>query len=88
MSTIGDGTFAGCTSLTNITIPDCVESIGDEVFKGCNELISIIYEGTKEQWKAIRKGFNWSGYGVADRYTVSGPFVVHCTDGDILKQNA
>ena len=87
MSTIGDGTFAGCTSLTNITIPDCVESIGDEVFKGCNELSSINYEGTKAQWETIKKGFSWKGYGW-DRYTVSGTFIVHCTDGDILKQNA
>ena len=37
-------------------------------------LISI---GTKAQWKAIKKGYDWN-------YD-SGNYTVHCTDGDISK---
>jgi hypothetical protein len=51
VSRIGDGTFAGCTSLTNIAIPDSVISIGDTdeptnfygegAFEGCTNLSSV-----------------------------------------------
>ena len=38
---IGDGAFAGCTSLTSITIPDSVTSIGGNVFSRCSSLKKI-----------------------------------------------
>ena len=41
VTSIGWGTFSGCSSLTSITIPDGVTSIGDLAFDGCNSLTSI-----------------------------------------------
>ena len=38
---IGDGAFAGCTSLTSITIPDSVTSIEGVAFSNCSSLTSI-----------------------------------------------
>ena len=38
---IGNFAFHGCTSLTNITIPDSVTSIGDSAFQDCSSLTSI-----------------------------------------------
>ena len=38
---IGDSAFSGCSSLTNITIPDSVVSIGASAFGGCSSLASI-----------------------------------------------
>ncbi len=38
---IGDGAFAGCTSLNLIKIPNCVTEIGDGAFLGCTSLTSI-----------------------------------------------
>ena len=35
---IGDHAFENCTSLTGITIPECVEIIGDHAFSGCTNL--------------------------------------------------
>jgi hypothetical protein len=38
---IGDGAFALCTNLTNVTIPAGVASIGDNAFRDCPRLTSI-----------------------------------------------
>ena len=66
--------FYGCSSLTSITIPNGVTSIGEGAFGGCSSLNSIIFQGTQDEWNAIRKGADWdNGMGV---YTVT------CTVGD------
>ena len=41
VSSIGDGAFIGCGSLTSITIPDGVTSIESHAFYGCTRLTSI-----------------------------------------------
>ena len=41
VTSIGNGAFDGCKSLTSITIPDTVTSIGDYAFEECNELKSV-----------------------------------------------
>lgn len=38
---LGDYAFAGCTSLTSITIPESVNTIGGYVFDGCTGLSSV-----------------------------------------------
>ncbi len=41
MTEIGYGVFYGCTSLTEITIPDSVTEIGRSAFNGCTSLTEI-----------------------------------------------
>jgi len=41
LTSIGDGAFFGCTSLTGVTIPDNVTSIGDSAFYRCTSLASV-----------------------------------------------
>ena len=41
VTSIGDGAFFGCCSLTSITIPESVTSLGDHAFCGCGALTSI-----------------------------------------------
>ena len=36
---IGNSAFSDCSSLTNVTIPDCVNSIGTDAFSGCTRII-------------------------------------------------
>ena len=41
VTSIGDGAFNDCYSLTSVTIPNRVTSIGDNVFSDCSSLTSI-----------------------------------------------
>lgn len=51
---IGYRTFAYCTGLTSITIPDSVTVIEFAAFKNCSALADVYYEGTHAQWDTIR----------------------------------
>ncbi len=74
---IGQSAFYSCTNLKYISIPVTVTEIGLGAFSFDKSLTDIYYGGTKQQWAAISFGVDW------DHRT--GPYTVHCTDGDIPK---
>ena len=70
---IGDSAFNGCKSLESVTVPASVKEIGRWAFSDCPNL-SVQYDGTKEQWDAIKR----SEYGI-------GKFSVRFKDGSVAE---
>ena len=75
VTSIGEEAFSACHNLTNITIPDSVTSIGKEAFNYCYNLETITFKGTKKEWNAITKGFDWDTKVPAKK--------VVCSDGTV-----
>ena len=80
VASIGSWAFYKCTSLTRVTIGNGVTSIGYNALVDCTSLTDITYNGTKAEWQSIEKGDYWKK---EVHY-----FTVHCTDGDLTKEEA
>lgn len=70
--------------LEKITIPVSVTKIGNNALCQCHELTDIYFGGTKTQWEAIDKGSDWDNG--AGHFSDRGFYIIHCTDGDIIKE--
>lgn len=69
------GVFNHCTNLTSVTLPDTIERIERYAFGDTTSLTEINYLGTKAQWNAMYRNYDWN-YGARNK-------VIHCSDGDI-----
>lgn len=72
---LGSSAFANCVNLASVSIPSSLQEIGFNCFFNTTKLVDITYNGTVEQWKAIKRGSNW--------LTKSGTKTVKCLDGQI-----
>ena len=69
---IGVSAFEGCRKLIKVIIPSSIKLIGSKAFMDCDNLKEIIFNGTKEQWDGMERGFLWRHL---------GPNIIKCTDG-------
>ena len=56
VTTIGNGAFFNCDSLTSITIGNNVTSNGVTAFYDCASLTDVYYTGTEDEWNDITIG--------------------------------
>ena len=69
--------FQGCVNLQTVVIPSGVTVITEGAFDGCASLTDIRFNGTVEQWKAIRRDPDWD--------SDTGDYLIYCTDGIVFK---
>ena len=48
--------FYCCSSLKSVSLPASLLHIHGKVFDGCPQLQTIVFRGSKKQWKAVKKG--------------------------------
>ena len=58
VETISQGAVHACQKLERIVIPHSVKEIlGQGIFYAHPKLTDVIYNGTKEEWKKIKKSY-------------------------------
>jgi len=89
---IGYGFLNECTSLKSLTIPASVTHIPVNMCRQCVNLKDIYYGGTVEQWTKVIQNYVVGKYRQPETsyewHNESGEFTIHCTDGDIEKNDA
>lgn len=73
---IGMWAFAHCRSLERVSLRETVREIGSGAFDGCPTLKRIDFEGTCEQWYALKKDRSLN--------KDNGKFSILCIDGKII----
>lgn len=76
IETVGVGAFDCGGKFSTITLGENLTEIGYQAFWGC-KFTEIIFKGTKEQWKKIKKGGEWNAY--------TQNYIVRCSDGNLSK---
>lgn len=75
---IGSGAFANCLSLKSVTLPHSLKEIKFNAFFNCVELEKLSYNGTKEEWRKIKRGSNWLAQcKTCEIKCIDGPLVIN-----------
>ncbi|MDR1624154.1 MAG: leucine-rich repeat domain-containing protein [Tannerellaceae bacterium] len=72
VTSIGDGAFDGCSSLTAVSIPGSVTAVGAGIFRGCDKLPNEKIESCLPEndfWREGRTSFELDGW-YGQTYTV------------------
>ena len=77
VKSIDDFAFHACHNLTDVMLPNSLVEIGNDAFFVCHKLVNIHFDGTKAQWRAIKKGKEWNG--------LTGSYTIDCIDGTLHK---
>ncbi len=59
LQTLSEKAFAGCTSLTDVTLPSSLSSISSSIFSGCTSLKTIKYSSTVAAFSNLTKNTSW-----------------------------
>lgn len=54
VTSIEDSTFLACGNLASVTLSNGVTNISRSAFYGCNSLTDVYFNGTEEEWNAIK----------------------------------
>ncbi len=55
------GSFASCTTLCRVIIPNSITQIDAQAFNGCSSLNTVIFCGNEAEWNGMSRGTSWDG---------------------------
>ena len=73
VTAIASNAFRGYKKIVSVGISRLVIKIEDNAFSGCEGLKEIVYGGTVQEWKNIKKGSCWDN--------LTGDYRVYCLNG-------
>lgn len=76
VQSIGCDAFGDCVDLAKITLPSTLEHIEAAALYNCASLVSIMFRGTKAQWRKVQKDKEW-------KMGCHSLMKVICSDGEI-----
>ena len=73
---LSENMFFLCSNLTQVVIPNSMNHIKVGVFTDCPNLFEIIFNGTKREFRNIKKSKGWTDDSIA----------IRCSDGDFISK--
>ncbi len=86
---IYDNTFAGCTSLKNVTIPYTVKAINENAFLTNSGIEKVTYIGTESEWETLKTNIEKGNEELLNAEFVfeEKPVIIPPADEEIIKSD-
>jgi hypothetical protein len=72
---IDEYSFSRCTDLSKVVVGSGLRVLEESIFHECSNLRSLEFNGTKHEWRSIKKHRNWRKGSILE--------CIHCLDGDV-----
>lgn len=73
---IGNYVFRGCSDLSVVTLPKTLQYIGQDAFCGCDKLLTVVFNGTVENWMTIEFNYYHDLFNNVNKFYIDGVDII------------